>query len=123
VKRPRRYSTVPRDAPPPQPKKPPAPRPRLPGHAPKPIRTGRAPKPRRPSTAPPASTVARIIDRSDASLLDVIDNLLNQGVVLNAELVLALANVDLVFLRLSALLCAADRVFPPEDRAKPSRRR
>jgi hypothetical protein len=90
---------------------------------PKPIRTGRAPKPRRPGTAPPGHTVARIIDQSDASLLDVIDNLLNQGVVLNAELVLALANVDLVFVRLSALLCAADRVLPPpEDRAKSRRR-
>jgi hypothetical protein len=62
-------------------------------------------------TAPPASTVARII-ASDTSLLDVLDNLLNQGVVLNADLVLALANVDLVFLRLSALLCAADRLLP-----------
>ena len=28
------------------------------------------------------------------------------------ELILALANVDLVYLRLSALLCAADRVLP-----------
>jgi hypothetical protein len=33
--------------------------------------------------------------------------------VLNADVVLALANVDLVYLRLSALLCAADRVMAP----------
>jgi hypothetical protein len=32
-------------------------------------------------------------------------------VVLNADVVLALADVDLVYLRLSALLCAADRVL------------
>ena len=76
----------------------------------------RAPKPLRPSTAPPARSVARIIDQSDSSLLDIIDNLLNQGVVLNADLILALANVDLVFIRLSALLCAADRLLPPDDR-------
>jgi hypothetical protein len=56
------------------------------------------------------------VDTSDASLLDVLDNLLNQGVVLNAEIVLALANVDLVYLRLSALLCAADRVLPRHER-------
>ena len=31
---------------------------------------------------------------------------------LNAELILALADVDLVYIRLSALLCAADRVLP-----------
>jgi len=52
------------------------------------------------------------VDDADSSLLDVIDNLLNRGVVLNADLILALANVDLVYVRLSALLCAADRVFP-----------
>ena len=122
-RRSRRLSTVPREAPPPQPKKPPAPRPPLPGPAPKPVRPGPAPKPHRPSTALPASTVARIIDQSDSSLLDVIDNLLNQGVVLTADLVLALANVDLVFIRLSALLCAADRIFPPDGRAKKPRRK
>jgi len=67
---------------------------------------------------PPAgvakSRIARIIDE-DSTVLDLIDNLLSKGVVLNAEIVLALANVDLVYLRLSALLCAADRVFPPRD--------
>jgi hypothetical protein len=59
--------------------------------------------------------VARIIDQSDSSLLDVLDNLLNRGVVLNADIVLALAGVDLVYLRLSALLCAADRILPGDD--------
>jgi hypothetical protein len=56
--------------------------------------------------------VGRIIDQSETSLVDVIDNLLTRGVVLNADLILALADVDLVYLRLSALLCAADRVLP-----------
>jgi hypothetical protein len=60
--------------------------------------------------------VGRLIDERDASLLDVIDNLLNKGVVLNAEIILALVNVDLVYVRLSALLCAADRLFPSSER-------
>ena len=64
----------------------------------------------------PPRDVARLIDQGDTSLLDVLDNLLNRGVVLNADLVLALANVDLVYVRLSALLCAADRVLPPRQR-------
>lgn len=74
--------------------------------------------PRRPSPpSPPRSRqVARILDQSDSSLLDVLDNLLNQGVVLNADLVLALAGVDLVYVRLSALLCAADRILPDARR-------
>jgi hypothetical protein len=57
--------------------------------------------------------VGQVIDSAEASLLDVIDSLLSKGVVLNAELVLALANVDLVYLRLAALVCAADRILPP----------
>ncbi len=53
-----------------------------------------------------------LIDGADRSLLDLVDNLLNQGVVLTGEVVLGLAGVDLVYLRLSLVLCAADRVLP-----------
>ena len=67
------------------------------------------PSPPRP---PRRDVVASIIDQSETSLVDVIDNLLNRGVVLNADLILALADVDLIYVRLSALLCAADRVRP-----------
>ena len=81
--------------------------------------TPRPPKrrspPRPPRVTVPKLTervVGRIIDQSETSLVDVIDNLLARGVVLNADLILALADVDLVYLRLSALLCAADRVLP-----------
>ena len=62
-----------------------------------------------------------IIEDADASLLDVIDSLLNQGVVLNGEVILSLASIDLVYLRLSVLLCAADRVFPQARRRRPRR--
>lgn len=61
---------------------------------------------------PPKRQVARIVDEQESSLLDLIDNLLAKGVMLNADLILSLANVDLVYVRLSALLCAADRVLP-----------
>jgi hypothetical protein len=47
---------------------------------------------------------------ADASLLDVVDHVLTKGVVVRGEVMLALADVDLVYLRLSALLCAADRL-------------
>jgi hypothetical protein len=57
--------------------------------------------------------MASLVPAQATSLADVIDNLLNRGVVLNADLILALADVDLVYVRLSALLCAADRIFPP----------
>jgi len=67
----------------------------------------RPPKPVRPAKR----SVARIVDEQESSVLDLIDNLLAKGVVLNADLILALANVDLVYVRLAALLCAADRVL------------
>ena len=72
------------------------------------------PKPalRAPTSTAPKRQVGRILD-DDATLVDLIDNLLSKGVMLNADLILALADVDLVYIRLSALLCAADRVLPP----------
>ena len=80
------------------------------GKPPKVVRPPAPPStPKRPM--PPRSRVAHIVDDSEASLVDVLDNLLNRGVVLNADLILALANVDLVYVRLSTLLCAADRLL------------
>jgi len=56
-----------------------------------------------------------VLDSNDASLLDIVDNVLNKGVVLSGDLTIALAQVDLVYARLSLLLCAADRVLPNEN--------
>ncbi|HEY3121088.1 MAG TPA: gas vesicle protein [Vicinamibacteria bacterium] len=56
------------------------------------------------------------LEESGQSLLDVVDHVLNQGVVVTGDVVLGLAGVDLVYLRVSALLCAADRVLPPPER-------
>jgi len=56
-----------------------------------------------------------ILGPEDASLLDIVDNLLNKGVVLSGDLTISLANVDLVYARLSLLLSAADRVLPGES--------
>ena len=101
-------SNIPRSGPP---KRTPTARP--PSRLPKRTDVGRPPA-LAARTAIPGRSVARIIDQGDRSLVDVLDSLLNQGVVLNADLVLALADVDLVYVRLSALLVAADRILPPE---------
>jgi hypothetical protein len=53
-----------------------------------------------------------MLDGADASLLELIDHVLNKGVVIDGEVMLGVAQVDLVYLRLTALLCAADRVMP-----------
>lgn len=58
-----------------------------------------------------------VLDSSEISLLDTVDNLLNRGVVLTGEVVIGLAGIDLIYLQLSAVLCAADRILPKEPEA------
>jgi hypothetical protein len=66
-------------------------------------------------TARPRNTIAsRVLVDDEPSLLDVVDNVLSKGVVLTGDLVIGLAHVDLVYARLSLLLCAADRILPGE---------
>jgi uncharacterized membrane protein len=69
-----------------------------------------------PRKKPPRTSKAdEILGPEDASLLDIVDNLLNKGVVLSGDITIALANVDLVYARLSLLLSAADRVLSGEQ--------
>ena len=63
----------------------------------------------------PTRDAELVLGTDDASLLDIVDNVLNKGVVLSGDLTIALAQVDLIYARLSVLLCAADRVLPSED--------
>ncbi len=77
---------------------------------------------------PPAGTETRTPpliarDLPAQSLLDVVDSLIDTGVALDGEVVLGLADVDLIYLRLGTLLAAADRVFEPESGRRRRRRR
>ena len=76
-----------------------------------------------PSAKPPSRlrVAGDIVETPQSTLLDVFDELLNRGVMANGELMLGVAGIDLIYLRLSALLCAADRVLPP-DPDRPKRR-
>lgn len=49
----------------------------------------------------------------DTTLLDLVDNLLDKGLLVHGEIVLGLAGVDLVYVGLSAVICAADRLRMP----------
>jgi gas vesicle protein GvpA/GvpJ/GvpM family len=102
----RRHSTV-SGQPPVRPKLPPPPR-----RSAVPTLTLRSPKGRPRARR----AIGRVVDDEDTTLVDVLDNLLDKGVLLNAEVILALANVDLIYLRLSALLCGAARVLPRAGR-------
>lgn len=63
-----------------------------------------------------ASIVEHVLDVGDASVLDVIDHVLNKGVMVSGDVTLGVAGIDLIYLRLSSILCAADRVLPAERR-------
>lgn len=56
-----------------------------------------------------------VLEGTDMSLLETVDHLLNQGVVLTGDVVIGLAGVDLIYLRLSVILCAADRILPRKE--------
>jgi hypothetical protein len=51
-----------------------------------------------------------LFEDADATLLDLADNILTKGVVIDAEIVLGLAGVDLIYVRLSALVSAVDKI-------------
>lgn len=59
-----------------------------------------------------------LLAESDESLLEIIDHVLDKGVVLSGDVTLGLAGVDLIYLRLSAVLCSVDRLFPRKDEGK-----
>jgi len=80
------------------------------------------PKQRRSTrTATDADLILETTD--NATLLDMLDRLLNKGVVLNGDVVLGVAGVDLVYLRLSSLLTAIDRLVPATGRKRRRNRR
>ena len=58
----------------------------------------------------PQRRAATLFEDADATLLDLVDNILTKGVVIDAEVVLGLAGVDLVYVRLSALVSAVDKL-------------
>jgi Gas vesicle protein len=69
------------------------------------------------------SKAEQVLEIPEASVLDVIDHVLTKGVLASGDVTLGVAGIDLIYLRLSAILCAADRVLPPGDPMLESRRR
>jgi gas vesicle structural protein len=68
------------------------------------------------------SVADQVLEAPEATLLDLLDNLLNKGVMANGDVTLGVAGIDLIYLRLSALLCAADRVLPRSEQGAVTRR-
>ena len=71
---------------------------------------------RLPKRLPEPTVIDQVLDTPDTTVLDLLDNLLNKGVMLNGDITLGVAGIDLIYLRLSTLLCAVDRIFGESDR-------
>ena len=57
-------------------------------------------------------------DETEISLVQIVDHVLNSGIVIQGSVVISLAGVDLVYLGLSAVLTSVEtaRKYRPEDR-------
>ena len=66
----------------------------------------------------PTVTSAEDADRQ-SSLLDALDNVLNRGAIVTGDIVLGVADVDLIYLKLSVLLAALDKVMRDDPAFKP----
>ena len=69
-----------------------------------------------------------LLEPPETSILDLLDRLLDKGVMANGDVTLGVAGVDLIYVRLMTLLCAADRVLPrdplaPQAKLRKSRQR
>jgi Gas vesicle protein len=74
-------------------------------------------------THPTTSVADVVLETPDSSLLDLLDHLLNKGVMATGDITLGVAGIDLIYLRLSTILCAADRVLPARRVNRRTRRR
>jgi len=67
---------------------------------------------RPPARRQPRSSVAqRKLKAPEPTVLDLLDGVLDKGAMLDGDITLGVAGVDLLYFRLSALLCAADRLL------------
>lgn len=54
-----------------------------------------------------------IFDADHVALVELVNRVVDKGVVLSGELTISVADVDLLYLGIRLLLCSADRVSPP----------
>jgi Gas vesicle protein len=67
------------------------------------------------------SNLARARQDREVSLLDLVDRLLAGGVVVHGDITLAVADVDLVYVGLRAVIASVDSIEPHLGSALPSR--
>jgi gas vesicle structural protein len=56
------------------------------------------------------------LNAEDASLLELVDRLLNKGVVLAGEATISVAGIDLIYLGLNVVLAAVETIEKAQER-------
>ena len=69
------------------------------------------------------SIAEHVLDVPNESVLDLLDHVLAKGVLATGDVTLGVAGIDLIYLKLSTILCEADRVLPVDRRDAKRRRR
>lgn len=59
------------------------------------------------------------LDQVDLTLLDLVDHVLNKGVVLSGEATISVAGIDLIYLGLNVVLASAETIEAKLRRAEP----
>jgi len=67
--------------------------------------------------------ILQIGGNDEASLLDILDHVLNSGAIIHGSLVISLAGVDLVYVGLNVILTSVETALREMDPAPPRRRR
>lgn len=70
------------------------------------------------STDPAPIQTVTIEGENDISLLDILDHVLNSGVILHGSLVISLAGVDLVYVGLNVILTSVETALRNLDSAQ-----
>jgi len=56
-----------------------------------------------------------VVDRSkDITLLELLDRVLNKGVILTGDVVISVADIDLVYLGVKLMLCSVETMEQPK---------
>ena len=63
-------------------------------------------------------------EQKETSLLDILDHVVNSGVVIQGSIIISLAGVDLIYLGLNVVLTSVETAlaYIEHDRAQPARR-
>jgi hypothetical protein len=59
-----------------------------------------------------AGRVSSVVEEKNVTLLEILDHVLDKGVVIKGEVIISIADVDLIYLGLQLVLASVDKVLP-----------